>query len=266
MKNVFKRIFLVLAVLSLTVIPAFAQRSGSIGSSGTSSAPVKPTLTVTCNVYGAVVEISTPFKNGTSVSGPAPFSAVLDKGSYSVRVSAPGYKSQSKPVNLSASTTVNFNLEAESYNLSVTSNVSGARVQIKGSPINGTINGTVTYSTALPAGTYTVKVNAPGYYALEKTVTLRGAQTVDFQLQPQTASLTVVIPNEILNYTISNPASQVMIYDNGRQISGSSIRLNPGQHTIRVVSGGFAAQQTINVRAGENYTFELNFGLAVIKN
>jgi hypothetical protein len=226
----------------------------------------KPSLKVNCNVRGATVVIGSPYQNGNVARGTAPFSAVLDKGSYSVTVSAPGYASRTQSINISAATTLNFNLEVENYSLSITSNVADARVQIKGSAINGTINGNTTYSTVLPPGAYKVKVNAPGFYALEKTVQLSGSQSVDFQLQAKTAMLNVVIPNDILNYTVSNPAGQVMIYDNGKKVNGSNIQLNPGQHTIRIVSGGFAAQQTINVRAGETYSFELNFGFTVNKN
>ncbi|MBI9106857.1 MAG: PEGA domain-containing protein [Spirochaetales bacterium] len=338
MKNTVKKIFILCLVLSALTVPVFAQRTGNLSGSGTSSVPQNPTLTVncnaanaiveisspykngnvvrgrtpfttvlengsysvtvsapgyvsqsqsinlsssttlnfnleadkpgitvSCNVRNATVEISTPYKNGSIARGSAPFTALLDKGQYSVTVSAPGYVSQTKPVNLSSSTTLNFNLEAENYSLSVTSNVVNAKVQIKGSAINGTINGNTSFSTVLPPGTYDIKVNAPGYFALDKTVQLNGSQTVDFQLQPKTAKLNVVIPNDILNYTIPNPAGEVVVFDNGSQISGD-MQLSPGQHTIRIVSGGLAAQQTINVKAGEIYSFELNFGFAVIKN
>lgn len=226
----------------------------------------KPSLTVTCNVNNARLEIGSVYKNNGSFNGNVPSTTILEKGKYSVTVSAPGYLSQTKQINLSSSTTLNFNLEAENYTLSVTSNVVNAKVIVRGSAINGTLNGNTTYNTVLPPGTYRVKVNAPGYFALEKTVQLGGNQSINFQLQPKTAKLTVVIPNDILNYTISNPAAQVMIYDNGRKVNGSNIQLTPGQHTIRIVSGSFAAQQTLNVKAGESYSFELNFGFSVIKN
>ncbi len=226
----------------------------------------KPGLTVTSNVVNASVEISSINQSFGTMRGNAPFTAPLDKGRYTVTVSAVCYVSQSKQINLSSSATLNFNLEVENYSLSVTSNVVNARVQIKGSAINGTLNGNTTYNTVLPPGSYNVKVNAPGYFALTKTVQLNGTQSIDFQLQPKTAKLNVVILNEILNYTVSNPAGQVMIYDNGKLVTGTNIQLNPGQHTIRIVSGAFAAQQTINVRAGETYSFELDFGFSVIKN
>jgi len=261
MKNTLKKILIISLILTAFTIPVFAQRTGTLSGSST-----KVSLTIQCNVTNATVEISTPYKNGNIVRGKSPFTASLEKGSYSVTVSAPNYVSQTQNVNLQSNQTVQFNLEAVTHTLSVTSNVVNARVQIKGSAINGTINGNTSYSTVLPPGTYTVKVNAPGYFALEKTVQLNGSQSVDFQLQPQKAKLNVVIPNEILNFTISNPAGQVMIYDNGRQINGNNIQLNPGQHTIRIVSGGLAAQQTINVKAGETYTFEMNFGFSVNKN
>ena len=333
-----KALFLLL-ILCLAAMPVLAQRTGgnSAPAPAPAPAPTKPTLSIECNVRNAQVQIATSYKSNAFISGTAPFSAQLERGTYTVTVSAPGYESKQETVNLSSSKTITvnlgadkaslqirsnvrdakvvisgggvsgqlvgsapftaqmmqgrynvtvsapgyittqreinlngpqnitINLEAESYRLTVISNVENAKVFIRGGDINGQLTGTTEMSTMLSKGRYTIKVNAPGYFAEEQTLNLDETTTINIQLKPRTGRLDVIIPNEILDYSKSNPAGRVSIFDNGSEIDGTSIQLTPGQHTIRVTSGGFASQQTINVRAGESYRIELNFGFSLIK-
>ena len=265
-----KKIITGIIILILTVfiaLPAAAQRfSGSSGSSSSSSSDTV-SLTVQSNVRNAQVRIESVWTNeGRPVfTGTAPFTAQLDKGDYKVTVSAPGYGSVSQEVRMNQTKTININLAADTQYLTVTSNVAGARVIIRGPDINGAINGNTSFTTELPPGTYKVRVNAPGYFALDKDVNFSRSTTVDFQLQPKNAQLQIIIPDSILDYSSSNPAGRITVYDNGSEVSGNIIDLNPGQHTIRIVSGGLAVQQTINVRAGEVYSFMLDFGLSVTR-
>ena len=269
MKNrYFTKVFIFLIIFSTLGFSVSAQRFG--GGTGSSSSSSKASLTVECNIRGARVEISSIYYKDDDrprFTGTAPFTAQLDKGDYTVIVSAPGYQSVSQNVVLSSSRTLNIQLGAEVQPqfLTVTSNVQGARVIIRGSSLSRQINGNTTFKSELEPGTYKVRVNAPGYYAMDKDVRFSRSTTVDFQLNPKIAQLEIVIPNEILDHTKANPAGRIRIFDNGSQVNGSLFELNPGQHTIRVVSGGLASQQTINVRAGESYRIELDFGFSLIK-
>lgn len=230
----------------------------------TADQPVQQSLTVQSNVRDAKVVITGGVISGQLI-GSAPFTAQLARGNYSISVSAPGYISQQQQLNLNSNRTLNINLDAESYNLTITSNVSGAKVFIRGGNINGQLSGVTDMTSVLPLGTYTIKVNAPGYYAEEKTLVFNQATTLNFDLKSRNARLDIIIPNEILDYSQGNPAAQIKIYDNGSKVNSGSLELSPGQHTIRVTSGGLAAQQTINVKAGESYRIELDFGFALIK-
>lgn len=226
--------------------------------------PVEAGLTIRSNVRDARVVITGGSIRG-QLLGSAPFTARLAMGTYMITVTAPGHLAAQRQITLNGSQTVNINLESESYSLTVTSNVDDAKVFIKGGNINGQLTGNTNMSVQLQQGTYRIKVNAPGYYAEERTVVFNQSTTVSFQLQPRTGRLEIIIPNNMLDYSQPNPANQIRIYDNGSLVNGTSLQLNPGQHTIRITSGGLAAQQTINVRAGESYRIELNFGFALIK-
>ena len=224
----------------------------------------KAALQIQSNARNARVVITGSNISGQLI-GSAPFTAQIAHGRYDISVSAPGYISQSRSINLNSPATINFNLDVETYNMNITSNVDGAKVFIRGGNINGQLTGTTDMTTVLPPGTYQVKVNAPGYYAEEQTVSFNRSMNLNFQLRARTARLDIIIPNNILDYSQQNPAGKIKIFDNGSQVNGTSLALSPGQHTIRITSGGVASQQTINVRAGESYRMELNFGFSLIR-
>ena len=224
----------------------------------------KVSLQIQSNARNAEVIITGSGISGHLV-GSAPFTAQISKGRYNISVSAPGYISQSRDINLNTSQALNFNLDSQTYNLTITSNVDGAKVFIRGGDINGQITGTTDLTTVLPPGQYQVKVNAPHYYAEEQTIQFNGTMTLNVPLRARTAKLDIIIPNNMLDYTQQNPAARIKIFDNGSPVNGTSLELTPGQHTIRITSGGVASQQTINVQPGESYRIELNFGFALIK-
>ncbi len=227
-------------------------------------APVQFSLSINSNVRDAKVIIKGSGLNGQLV-GSAPFTAQLNQGNYTIDVSADGYKSASREVSLASSQNVTINLEQNSYNLTITSNVEGAKVFIKGGSINGQLTGSTDMTTVLAPGSYQVKVNAPGYFAEEQTIYLSESTTLNIQLKGRTGRLDIIIPNEILDYSGANPAAQIKIFDNGKKVNDTSMELTPGQHTIRITSGAFASQQTINVQAGDSYRIVLDFGFELIK-
>ncbi len=252
---------LLLVLLLMSSVSVFAQRGGSLGGS-TSTQSATYSLTVNCDIRTAAVLI-VPVNGNSQTRGKAPFTVQLAPGGYRVTVSYPGFNAETKEINLNSNSTLNFNLQQQNVNLTVTSNVQNARVVIQGNGINGQISGNASFTANLTPGTYTVRVNAPGYSPVQQTVNVNSTMTLNIPLQPQTARVNIIIPNSMLDYTTSNPAGRIKIYDNGSEINGNVLELLPGQHTIRVTSGGLAVQETITVRAGEVYNFELDFGFKI---
>ena len=73
--------------------------------------PVTARLTVTSNVNGAAVQVTGGIGKGGTVNGNAPFHKDLALANYSVAVSANGYISQTKTVNLTRNSNLHFNLQ-----------------------------------------------------------------------------------------------------------------------------------------------------------
>ncbi|MBN2049946.1 MAG: PEGA domain-containing protein [Spirochaetales bacterium] len=248
-----KKVIILLLITLLLPGFIFAQRS-------TGSTSSNFTLTVTANVRGAGVMITGGSINGV-LQGSTPFSTSLPKEIYQVTVNAPGYNSQTQNVQLTADQTVNFNLAPANFSLNITSNVPGARIRIQGNGQN--INGTANMSVQLPPGTYQIAAVAQGYQAQAQQVVLNNNQTVTFMLMPLTAKATVILGPSILNPRVGNPAAQVKIFDNGQLLRGTEFDLNPGQHTLRVETGGFSFEITLQLEAGKEYRIEPYGGFIV---
>ena len=255
-----KRI-LIIAILAL-LLPAlvFAQSSTGGRSRGSSTY----TLTVTCNVQNALVQITAEGADSSKLggaSGRAPFTQQLAAGNYTVTVSAAGHNPQTRTISLNADQTVNFNLVASNYSLNIRSNIPGARVRLQGNGRN--LNGNTDMSVELPPGTYQVAVAAPGYEAQAQQVVLNGNQTVTFVLQPVTSKVAIILGPALLNPRLGNPAAQVKVFDNGQLLRNLVSDLNPGQHTIRVESGGFVFETTLVLEPGKEYRIEPYGGFIV---
>ncbi len=249
-----KKIMFTVLICAL-VLPSvvFAQRGA-----GTSTPTFR--LTVTANVNHADVEIIGGAISG-SILGKTPFSVDLAKEVYRITVSAPGYNSRTRTITLGSDQTVNFNLAPANYSLNITSNIPGARVRVQGQ--GKQINGTSNMSVELPPGTYQIAVVAPGYQVQTQQIVLNGNQTVSFVLQPVTARVAIILGPAILNPRLGNPAAQVKVFDNGRPLKDMVTDLNPGQHTIRVESGGVVFETTLVLEPGKEYRIEPYGGFIV---
>jgi len=221
-------------------------------------------LNVTSNVNRAALIISGGVGKGSTINGTVPYQGDLAQGSYTVTISAEGYISQSRTVNLQRHENIHFNLEQAPVNLSVTSNVTGATVSVTGGVGKGSsMSGTIPFQRELLPGEYNITVSAQGYTSQTKTLSLTRASNLHFELLPSTGTVQVIIPPEYLNKKDVNARAQIKIYDNGLEISGVAFQLRPGQHTIQIVSGGLMSQATINVEAGRVYTIKPILTLSV---
>ena len=145
------------------------------------------------------------------------------------------------------------------YTLTINSNVRTAAVFINGNEQKDSLPMTLTLSP----GTYQVQVRAAGYLDFSQSVNLNSNQTVNANLQPATAQVSLNLPAAILDRTVSNAAAQVQVFVDNRQVSGTSFEVNAGRRTIRVRSGGVSTEVTMDFAAGRRYTVTPSFGFEV---
>lgn len=251
-----KRILVLFLLLLLAGLSLTAQSFGGRGSSGSgSSVPSIFTITVNSNVNGADVIV-----NG-SVQGMTPMRLQLPPGNYTFRVAKRGYNDWIQTVNVNGDITLNANLAAPTFNLTVTSNVPAAEIFV-----NGANQGRGRLNQPLPPGNYQVRVAAPGYNDFTATVNLNQNQTVNAVLQPAMGTLNLIIPAEILDRREGNPYAQIKLHVDGSPQNGTSLQLTPGRHVIRVSSGGLSFERMVDITAGQAYNLEVFMGFTVNGN
>ena len=185
-------------------------------------------------------------------------SVVLQAGTHSLRVTAHGYEDYNTTLRVTGPMQVNAQLTIAGFLLTVTSDVRGAAVSI-----NNVAKGTVPYSEYLPPGTYMIAVAAPGYMSYVTSVALNGPMTVNAQLVSSApATVSFVFPREFLDKNNRDPHGQIKILVDGKTVSvrgdTKSIKVQPGQHTIEVTSGGLTVQTAdFDFSPGASYTVEL---------
>ncbi len=210
------------------------------------------TLTVNSNVAGAQVSV-----NDTAI-GASPAAATVQAGSYNIKVNAPGYEPYSVTVTVNGNLTHTANLKALAYRTTINANVAGAEVFF-----NGVKAGTVPFQADLVQGSYNLKVSAPGYQDYTAGIAVSGPQTINANLVPLFASITVNVPAQFLNKGAENPASRIELFVDGSRVNGLAAQVQPGQRTIRIASGGLSMETVVNLQPGRSYTMEPTFSITV---
>lgn len=203
------------------------------------------TLSINSNVPNARVAI-----NG-SLIGQSPATATLAPGSYQLEVTAPGFEPYTTTVVVNGNATHTANLRQMTNRLSVSANVGGAEVFI-----NNVKAGNAPFTADLAPGSYNLRVAAAGYQDFNTTIVMSGPQTVPVSLVPLFSTLSVNIPAQFLNRETGNPAARIDLFIDGAKINGLSAQIQPGQRTIRVVSGGLSVESVLTVEPGRTYTIE----------
>lgn len=235
-----------LIIFLLVVSNLYSQSS----SGGRGRRPSNYQLTVNANVSNYRV-----FIDGNAIKGNR---VEVEGGKHTVRVTANGYYDWQQNVSVNGNRTVRANLQPREFQLTINSNVKGAKVFINGNP-----QGMTSYSSDLQPGTYKIRVSEFGYRDFRTTVNLNSNQNIYAELQPAYAKAQVNIPSSILNKRDKGAASKVEVYLDGNRQKGFSFQVNPGQHRIRIETGGFSIEQTFNFKPGQNYTIEPNLGLSI---
>ncbi|MBB6480362.1 PEGA domain-containing protein [Spirochaeta isovalerica] len=150
------------------------------------------------------------------------------------------------------------------FQLSVTANVrANVLVQSRDNRSFSPIKGTTNLNVALPAGTYTIEISAPGYPAQSRVVVMDRNRAENFTFQTQRRSA-----GAQLNITSNVNGARVDI-SGPRSISGTApfrMELPQGSYTVSVSAPGYSSQtQTVNLQRNENLHFNLQQPLATIQ-
>jgi len=221
-------------------------------------------------IAGADVEINDSIIQ-TDTSGIYQF--MLSPGSYTAVVSADGYISQEKTVNIAvgAPNTLNFQLVPQQGFLTGTvrdrdTSAPIARAVLTVNDVTTQTDTSVTYEFSLGAGDYTVIASAEGYIKQEKSVTINSGNTttLDFRLappEPQKGILT----GTVIDRGTSAPIFKATIAVNGVSAQTDSlgtyeIEMDLGNYTATASADGYVQQQrSATITAGDTTT--LNFQL-----
>ena len=117
------------------------------------------------------------------------------------------------------------------------------------------------FSESLTPGNYNVTVAAEGYYTETREISLNENTNLEINLRLITASVTITIPPR---FYAKNPNARglVKFYDNGELLRGGPVwELTPGQHTLRIESGGLWIEGTFRFEPGKRYTLEPELSL-----
>jgi len=215
---------------------------------GIQQQPARFNLTVTTNVAGAQV-----FVNNAPV-GTAPLAMQVDRGNYSVRVSAPGYQDYLASVNVAGNTAVNAVLQANLFQLAVNCNVNGVQVYV-----NNALVGTAPFVGSFAPGSYAVRVSAPGYSEASTVINLNRNETVTLVLQASFVSVQILIPQAFLDPQNRNAQAQIKVFVDGQFYNSFSFSLPAGRHNIRISSGGLSFAADYDFAPGRSYVVEPMF-------
>lgn len=208
------------------------------------------TLTINSNVKPYTV-----FIDGRQIKGNR---VTLSAGNHNVMVKSNGYTNYNTTVNLNRNIVLNaaLNPMTVNYTLTVNSNIRPYTVFVDGRQVKGN-------KVVLSSGAHSVIVKSNGYSNYNTTVNLNRNIVLNASLIPNTAFVSVYLPSTILNNSINGAINQIRIFDNGRLLNGFNFELTPGDHTIRIESGGLVIEGYYNFLPGNTYKIEpvmyLNF-------
>lgn len=222
-----------------TSINAILQRSSSFS------------LTVNSNVNGADVYIDGARRGSSGQT------FTLSGGSYSLRVTAPGYDDFTTTVRLSSNQVISAVLQQSLYGLRVNANEQSCTIFI-----NGQQRGTTNTSFSLPQGTYEIRVTKDGFQDYYETVTLnRNNTVVTAKMIPAMATVEFNFPGSSFLANTRSPWLEMKILVDGVEYRGPSIQVVAGRHQITIESGILSISGTFDFAAGRSYTIRPSFQL-----
>ena len=210
--------------------------------------PGRFNLTVSSNVAGAQV-----YLNNAPV-GTAPLSLRVDRGNYSVRVSAPGYQDYLASVNVAGPTAVNAVLQGDLFQLAVNCNVAGAQIYVNNAPV-----GTAPFIGAFAPGSYAVRASAPGYSDSSRVIHLYRNETLSLVLQSAMVSVQIVIPPDFVDRRRGDSRDrerEIQLFVDGQPYDDLRFSVEPGRHNLRLAIGGISLSADYDFAPGHSYVLE----------
>jgi hypothetical protein len=201
-------------------------------------------LTINSNIQNSQV-----YLNNRAYGGPGAYS--LEPGTYQVRVSAPGYVDFNSTITLNQSQTINAQLNALNFDLSI-----GTDVQVAQIFINDGLIGSGAAVISLAPGAYTIKIIAPGFALIQETIQVSANTVKTYKLKPETGRVVFMLDRRF---------KSTIYIDNVRQKENvSQFDLTRGMHVIRLVAdGGLEAVVSVNVESGKTITITPTIQLKV---
>lgn len=233
------------------------------------------------NAPGALI-----FLNGNQV-GTGSYSASLPGGSYSLTIRAPGFVDYNESFTLSGPKTVVASLQPMAFTLQAgANNAPGAMIFLNGNQV-----ATGSYNAALPPGSYTITIRAPGFTDYTETFTMSGPKTIAVSLQQMLVSFTFTIPPNFYNPESGSLAQGRQNDDRGKSEgkgnavglgrnvaifelyvdgnllapSGNNVwngAVTPGNHVFKILSGGLKVESSINLQPGKNWLLQPSLGIS----
>ncbi|ASJ03528.1 hypothetical protein A3L09_09810 [Thermococcus profundus] len=199
-------------------------------------------LQVTSFPQGAEVYVNETYQ------GVTPLNLTLTPGTYQIMLSEEKYENYTRTVTLAPlkTATIIAQLTPKPATLSITSDLSGAKVHI-----NGTYIGTTPLNLTIYPGTYHIKLSKQGYADYIKIVTIKPLQTAVIKAELRAKPVT---------FAINSDPSEAKVYVNGthRGTTPLSLSLNPGTYRIDLSKEGYwSYSTTITITPGSAPTINV---------
>ena len=181
-------------------------------------------VTITSNVTDARITLRGNGNDYTYRNG-----LQLPPGSYQVDISAPEHVSQTRTVSLDSDQIIDFVLEQVLYPVTITSNVTNARITLRG---NGN-DYTYRNGLQLPPGSYQVDISAPEHVSQTRTVSLDSDQIIDFVLEQ--VLYPVTITSNVTDARIT--LTRITLRGNGNDYTyRNGLRLPAGSYQVSAMA------------------------------
>ena len=205
--------------------------------------PLEGVLAIETSPWGAVIAI-----NGEHV-GIAPWRGSLEAGSYEVDLSARGYEDEAHQVSVVAGATeqVRFDMTRATGLLTVTTEPTEANVWV-----DGETAGSTPFAGTVPIGQRRVRVEAPGYTAIEVRVDVAAeGRSRHVRLEPVRGEVVVESDGEG-PYRLVQEEGLVAWRMNGHQRElGTVLEIPVGTYAVEWVDPLVDGSVRVNVREGE---------------
>lgn len=235
-----------ISILTLLLIFSFSSLfSQSVSSGSLKKKKKNKDVTITFKVNADSYKI---YINNNVIDGN---SASVAPGVYRVTVKAKGFYDWTQDLNIAENMKQVVNLTPMTYKLFISTNADNSKIYI-----DNLEKGTGSFNGQLDPGTYTIVIRSSGFMDYKATVTLDRDVNLSAKLKELMAKVTINIPKSIINTKSKSALNDIKVFVDGKSVKGFNFELKPGNHLIRIESGGFAVEGQYKISGGKSYTIE----------